>query len=209
MPQAVTPAYDNKIYQKYSKKMIQNKEKNKIAFCEDFGLRYDKRVPLICITYPLTEKNEVEILQQAMRGLLEQDVQLTLMGIGTEKYQSYFTKLAEEHEDRVSIVEESDENRRKVYAASDMVLLAGDSDECCDEASKAMKYGVVPISPRCDFLENYDGSQERGNAFIYTQKSPWGLFASVIRAIENFRFPYDWRNIRLAAMDGEEGEDEE
>ena len=38
MPQVITPSYDNKIYQKYSKKTVQNKEKNKNAFCQDHDL---------------------------------------------------------------------------------------------------------------------------------------------------------------------------
>ena len=109
MPETITPAYDNKIYQKYSKKMIQNKEKNKIAFCQDFGLSYDKKIPLICITYPLTEKNNISIIQDVMNGLIEQPVQIVLMGIGTPKYQQYFTELSEKNQKQIVIVPDNDE----------------------------------------------------------------------------------------------------
>ena len=39
------PAYDNKIFQKYSKKTIENKIKNKESFLEEVGLPFEKKVP--------------------------------------------------------------------------------------------------------------------------------------------------------------------
>jgi len=204
MPQTITPAYDNKIYQKYSKKMIQNKEKNKISFCQDFGLPYEKRVPVICITYPLTEKNNVSMLQDVMNGIIEQPVQIILMAVGTQKYQQYFNELSEKHPHQVAIIPDTDENRRKVYAASNITFISADSDECADEAVKCMNYGVVPVIMEKDFTENYDPVQEKGNAFVYKKNSPWSFFATFIRALENFRFPYDWKNIQISAMEDEE-----
>ncbi|MFH1012523.1 MAG: hypothetical protein V1760_02140, partial [Candidatus Peregrinibacteria bacterium] len=97
-----SPAYDNKIYQKYSKKTIQNKEKNKIAFLQDLDLPYDKKIPLVAVTYPLTDKNNVAMIQDVMNGILEQSVQLVVSGIGTEKFQKYFTDLAEKYPKRVA-----------------------------------------------------------------------------------------------------------
>lgn len=200
MPNTITPAYDNKIYQKYSKNMIQNKEKNKIAFCQDFDLPYDKKIPLLCITYPLTEKNNIEIIKDVMNGVLEQPVQIVLMGIGTQKYQDYFTELAEKNHKQIAIVPDNDENKRKVYAASNIILIPADSTECMKEANNAMQYGVIPIISEQDFVENYSAIQESGNAFVYSKDSPWSFFATLVRALENFKFPYDWKNIQISAM---------
>ena len=202
---SLTPAYDNKIYQKYSQKTIQNKEKNKIAFCQDFGLPYDKKVPLVCITYPLTDKNGMEIVQDVMNGILEQNVEIALIGVGTEKYQEYFTKLADKESKKVAIVPDNDENRRKIYAASNMLLVSKDSEECAKEVKNAMAYGVVPVTPEMEEVDDYDPVQENGNGFVYKKGSGWNFFASFIRALENFRFPYDWKNIQVSAM----GESEE
>lgn len=204
MPNTITPAYDNKIYQKYSKKMIQNKEKNKIAFCQDFDLPYGKKIPLLCITYPLTEKNNIEIIKDVMNGILEQPVQIVLMGIGTQKYQDYFTSLAEKYPKQISIIPDNDENKRKVYAASNIMLVPADSAECMKEAQNAMQYGVIPIISEQNFVDDYDPVQEKGNAFVYSKGSPWSFFATLIRALENFKFPYDWKNIAVSAMEEEE-----
>lgn len=202
--QTITPAYDNKIYQKYSKKMIQNKEKNKISFCQDFGLPYDKKIPLLCITYPLTEKNNLEIIQDVMNGILEQPIEIVVTGIGTEKYQKYLEELAQKNPKQIVIIPDSEENKRKIYAASDISLITGDSNECLSEAKNAMKYGAIPIIPEQDFVEDYDPVSEKGNAFVYKKGSPWSFFATLIRVLENYRFPFDWKNIQVSAMEDEE-----
>ena len=204
MPNTITPAYDNKIYQKYSKKMIQNKEKNKIAFCQDFGLPYDKKVPLLCITYPLTDTNNINIIKDVMNGILEMPVEIVLTGIGTPKYQKYFTDLAKEYDKQIIIIPDNDENKRKIYAASNMLLAPCDSKECLHEVKQAMQYGVIPIVSNQNFVSNYDPIQESGNAFVYSKGSPWSFFATLVRAFENFKFPYDWKNIQVSAMGKEE-----
>ncbi len=200
MPNTITPAYDNKIYQKYSKKMIQNKEKNKIAFCQDFGLPYDKKVPLLCITYPLTDTNNISIIQDVMNGILEMPVEIVLTAIGTPKYQKYFTDLAKDYGKQIIIIPDNDENKRKIYAAANILLAPCDSDECLHEVKQAMQYGVIPVVSNQDFVSNYDPVQESGNAFVYSKGSPWSFFATLVRAFENFKFPYDWKNIQVSAM---------
>ncbi len=196
-----TPAYDNKILQKYSKKTIQNKEQNKVAFLAEADLPYNKKIPLLAVSYPLTDKNNVSILQDVMNGILEQPVQLVIAGIGSEKFQTYFTDLAEHYPKKITILPDSGENKRKIYAAADILLVSSDSADCVEEASNAMAYGVVPVMPPQSFAEDYNAIQERGNAFFYAKGSAWGLFASLIRALENFRFPYDWKNIQVSAME--------
>ncbi len=197
----LTPAYDNKIYQKYSKKTIANKEKNKVAFCQDYGLTYDKKVPIVCLTFPLTDKNNVEMIQDIMNGLLEQPLEIVLTGVGTEKFQKVFTELVEKNPNKITVVDGDEETKRKIYAASDIVLVSSDTEECIEEAKNAMAYGCIPILPPVDFAEDYDPIAEKGSAFVYKKDSPWSLFANVVRAMENFRFPYDWKNIAVSSME--------
>ncbi len=197
------PAYDNKIHQKFSKKTIENKIKNKESFLKGVELPFEKKVPLLCITYPLTDKNNLKIIQDIMNGILEQPVQIALTGIGTDKYKEYFTELAEKNPAKIAIVPNGEDEKRNIYAAADMMLVPNLSEECIKEATRAMYYGVIPITPAADFAEDYKPNLERGNAFVYLKGSPWNLFATFIRALENFRFPYDWKNIAASAMENE------
>lgn len=198
---ALTPAYDNKIYQKYSKKNLQNKEKNKIAFCQDFDLNYDKASALLCLTFPLSEKTNIGILKEVINGILEQNVILTLIGVGTQEYQNFFTALCENHPGKIAILSDSEGNKRKIYAASNIFLATSSTEECLKEMECAMQYGVIPVSLPQEKLVDYDLIKEEGNAFVYSKKSHWSLFAGIIRALESFKFPYDWKNIQIQAME--------
>jgi len=202
------PLHDNKIYQKYSKKTLSNKEKNKISFCQDFGLEYDKKKALLCLTFPLTEESNIEMLKDIIAGILEQNITLVFTGIGSQKYQDFFTHLAEDHPKKIAIVSNNEANKRKIYAASNIFLGTSNDKECLNEMENAMHYGVVPISAQNELTADYDGAKEQGNAFIYNEKSPWGFFAALVRALESFKFPYDWKTIQVNAMGGDELEEE-
>lgn len=203
----ITPAQDKKTHLKYNKKTLANKEKNKAEFCHEFGLKYDKKRALLTFTFPLSEENNIEMLKDIMAGILEQDILIALTGIGTKRYQEFFTALAEKYSEKMLILDANEENKEKIYAASDIFLSTCNSRECLTEMENAMNYGVVPISPQNEFVADYNGTKEMGNAFVYKENSPWSLFAALIRALENFKFPYDWKTIQKNAMGEELTED--
>ncbi len=88
-----------------------------------------------------------------------------------------------------------------MYAASDIFLCTAANKSCQKKMKQAMAYGVIPLAPDLEGVLDYDGANETGNAFVYKEKSPWSFFASLIRALENFKFPYDWKAIRVSAME--------
>lgn len=59
------------------------------------------------------------------------------------------------------------------------------------------KAGAVPVMltglhPKA---ENYNASAESGNAFLFSKLNEWCIYGSIVRAIENFGFSYDWKNL--------------
>jgi glycogen synthase len=68
------------------------------------------------------------------------------------------------------------------------------------ELRNALSYGAIPVSLPCSVLENYDQNQESGNAFIYEKADVWSAFAAVVRSLETYRFPFDWRTIQKHCM---------
>lgn len=199
MAQALLTPPPHEILSQDIKKLFFDKAERKRALFETLGWENPKKTALIAITYPLTDQNKVGLLQEIMPGLLEQELKLILMGIGTQRYQAYFTKLAEDHADQVAILEERD--KETLYEAADMFLCPSDSSEAQRELAQTLHFQVVPISLPQSGVENYDAIQERGNAFLFERTTPWSFFAAVIRALENFRFPYDWKNIQKASLE--------
>jgi len=61
--------------------------------------------------------------------------------------------------------------------------------------SQAVNAKRVPIAPRNSILENFDPVAEKGGAFTFDPKNKWTIVDALVRARENHRFPYDWKNI--------------
>lgn len=203
-PKALTPAYDNKIFQKYSKNTIKNKIENKLAFQEELGLVVDKKIPLLCVTIDLSDDKGAGLLEECVDGLLELPIQLLIVGVGTQKYQNLCSQIANQFKNKVRIISNTEEEKRKIFAASDIALVFSTGQEDLEEIKNYLSYGTVPIlnhdlSKQLP-LVNYNPIEEKGNCFTYNQKSKWQFFAAVVRATENYVFPYDWQNIQKNAM---------
>ena len=81
-------------------------------------------------------------------------------------------------------------NREMLIEASDMALTFDFND-----VEELLLKGVVPISFKRKELINYDLKRETGNSFIYSKNNVWAVFASIVRALETFKFPYDWKHL--------------
>ena len=136
-----------------------------------------------------------------MEGVVEENLQLAIVAIGTKKYQDYFTFISEKFPQKVVIVSDTEKTKQNLYMASDMFLSVATTSECETELKTAMRYGVVPLSLPMEGLENYNPNQENGNSFLQKGESYWNVFSNLIRALENFRFPYDWKNIVKTTME--------
>jgi len=55
---------------------------------------------------------------------------------------------------------------------------------------------MVPVAfHENQYFVNYEPSREHGFAFLYKNNDSYSQFAAIIRAVESFKFPYDWKNI--------------
>lgn len=81
-------------------------------------------------------------------------------------------------------------NRRIMLEASDMALAMQFND-----VEEMLLSGVIPVSLKREELSDYDPNHETGNSFIYTEENTWSQFAALVRAVETFKFPYDWKHI--------------
>ena len=61
---------------------------------------------------------------------------------------------------------------------------------------RAVSQSAVPIAhASVPFLKNYEAPSENGNAFTFADFSSWSMYTAIVRALENYNFPYDWKNI--------------
>lgn len=66
------------------------------------------------------------------------------------------------------------------------------------EFNMIVERGIVPVALRGlhKELENYNPIEEAGNAFLFPKASCWSVYGTLVRALENFNFSYDWKNLQ-------------
>ncbi len=200
MTPSLSPSYDNKIARKYSAKTLDHKVDNKTALQKELGWIQEPKRPVLCIVTGMTDTLGGALMEEVLPGIEDMDAELLVRGRGSETYGKLFTQLAKKHPDRVAILPDDEESVRKMLAASDVALFFAPQKDT-EDLENALRYGAVPVAMPQNLLENYNPVQESGNAFLFEKATHWKCFASLVRALETFKFPFDWRTIQRHAME--------
>jgi len=98
----------------------------------------------------------------------------------------------------VEVIGEDYRDINKVISDSDVVVLLNADEKML---KLAWSQGVVPVtqafSPN---IKDYNPNTESGNAFIYQNIDKWEIFAAIVRALETYKFPYDWKFIKRSCL---------
>lgn len=145
-------------------------------------LSFNIRKPLlgVILDKELTPQFE-ETLRKILEGTAHVDVQVVILA------DSNIGALSIPH---TVVLPYSRNNRRIVLQAADIALGFGFSD-----VEEMLLNGTIPVSPMRAGVQDYNPNHETGNAFIYKSGDSWSIFAALVRALETFKFPYDWTSI--------------
>ena len=154
---------------------------------------------LLSITSEFSDKCKGGHILQALKGILEVGINIIIRGKGTQKYQTYIEDLQTQYPNNLFIIEDTKENIIKMYEASDANIFLNKED-LSEELKFCMERACIPISISFKGLSDFNAIKEEGNAFIIKKISSWFVFEAVVRAKENYNFPYDWKNIQKACV---------
>lgn len=195
-----TPDIDRTIARTYSVKTLEGKVQNKVALQQELRWPEEPKRALLCLPAGMTDGLGGALLRELLPGLLTLPLNLVILGKGSSSYGKLFTELAKEESHRIAIIPNEETMIRKMYAGCDMALFCEASSKQ-PELRTCLRYGVVPIAPLEEHLLDYNPNQERGTAFTYSEPTPWHAFTAIVRALETFRFPFDWKTIQRQCME--------
>ncbi len=158
--------------------LLEKKRKAKKALCRELSVDASDALLGIVLDKKLSKSDE-ENLKNILEGVAHININVVVL---TDS--NVF-----EHS-KVHHIDYSRRNRHKLLEASDMSLIFSFND-----VQEILLNGSVPISPNMEGIMDYDPNRETGNSFVYKENDYWCIFAALIRALETFRFPYDWANI--------------
>ena len=193
------PETDPYTYVKY-KNDIEEKRLNKIKLQEELSLPLKKKTPLLGIVSRLTSQKGLDLLIHILDELLNEEVQLVIVGTGDQEYEQVLVQKALRHTKKLRVVLKFDEGlARKIYAASDIFLMPSLYEPCGLGQLIALRYGALPIVRETgglkDTIISYNESNGEGNGFSFTNYNAHDFLYTIRRALKVYKNKNIWTKI--------------
>lgn len=203
------PAADMEIEMVYDQSSIENKAVNKRAIQSRFGLPERGDVPLLTMVSRLSGQKGIDVLEQALPGILEtQDVQFVLLGSGESRYEQFFEVLEADFPGKVVAHIGFDESlAHLLYAGADLFLMPSHFEPCGLSQLVSMRYGTVPVANKTgglrDTVVEYDPILRSGNGFLSDFSKQESFAEALNRALSLYQQPEHWKTIKQNGMQGD------
>jgi len=176
-----SPESDPHIAAHFGKKDLSGKAACKRALQAeaDFPVRDD--VPLFGMVGRLTPQKGVDVFAQILRGLLDLDLQILLLGTGDSAAERYFSHVAALRPDRFNAFIGFDNPRaHRIEAGADFFLMPSRFEPCGLNQLYSLRYGTLPIvratGGLADTVVAYDEAKGAGTGFVFHDLTPGALY---------------------------------
>ena len=178
----------------------------KEALQRELGLTVNREIPLLGMITRLVEAKGLDLVMHIMDELMEEQVQLVVVGTGDEEYADALRELAWRHPGSVSVNILFNEGlARRVYAGADMFIMPSRYEACGLSQMIAMRYGTVPVVRETgglkDSVINFDKyNAPEGNGFSFTNFNAHELLFTIKRGLTCYEEKPLWEKIVYNAM---------
>ncbi len=197
------PATDPNLFANYSADDRAGKALNKKALQERLGLPLRDDVPLIGMVSRLASHKGFDLVQHVFEQLMQDDVQVVILGSGEWAYETFFREMYEKYPEKFCFCSGFvPELAQKIYAASDLFLMPSKSEPCGLSQMVACRYGAVPIVRETGGLKDSirDCGDGEGYGFTFKTYNADDMLYAIRRGIGAYRNPSDWAVITERAM---------
>ncbi|MBR5742133.1 MAG: glycogen synthase, partial [Firmicutes bacterium] len=139
------PATDKALPAHYTVDDLAGKAVCKADVQREFGLAVRPEVPMIAMISRLTEQKGLDLLDAVLEELLDQDIQLVVLGTGDPAYEDTLRRIASHRPNMAAAIYFSEALSRRLYAGADMLLMPSKFEPCGLSQMIAMHYGTLPI----------------------------------------------------------------
>ena len=178
----------------------------KEALQRELGLAVNREIPVLAMITRLVEAKGLDLVMHIMDELMEEQLQLVVVGTGDEEYANALRELAWRHPGSVSVNILFNEGlARRVYAGADMFIMPSRYEACGLSQMIAMRYGTIPIVRETgglkDSVINFDKyTTPEGNGFSFANFNAHELLFTIKRALTCYEEKPLWEKIVSNAM---------
>lgn len=202
------PETDRFINTKYGVNSIQNKVKNKKALQQELGLTVDENIPMFGMVTRLTYQKGIDLLVNISDRLLQENIQLVILGTGDKHYEDHFKWLNYRYGGKVSANIKFDNSlANRIYASSDMFLMPSLFEPCGLGQLIALRYGTIPIVRETgglrDTVNPYNQYTGEGNGFSFANYNADELYNIIKFALWVYSDKKKWNQLIKNAMNSD------
>jgi starch synthase len=202
------PRTDPYLAANFGVETLDRRAENKAALQREAGLPVEAGVPLIGMVGRLSGQKGLDILAPVLEALLRRRVQVVLLGTGDEHYHQFLRSAEQAHPDQVRAFLTFDTPlAQRIYGGSDLFLMPSRYEPCGLGQMIAMRYGSVPVvratGGLADTVQDWNPTTGEGNGFRFDRYDGLDLFAALVRALETYHYPAEWRRLQVRGMQGD------
>ena len=196
------PATDRYLFANYSVNDLGGKTVCKQELQKMLNLPV-KDVPIIAIISRLVSHKGFDLVKAVIENVLNQDVQVVILGTGDHYYEGYFSQLANQYRGKcVTIIEFNQDLSRKIYAGADLFLMPSKMEPCGLSQMIASRYGTVAIVRGTGGLNDsiqplYEDS---GNGFSFRDYNAHDMLYVINQAIRMYYDKEAFARLQYRAM---------
>ncbi len=185
---------------------MEGKAQCKAALQRELGLPEEPDVPLIVLISRLTDQKGMDLLAEKLGELMQEDLQLAVLGTGDECYQRLLGNFSAVYSQKLAFRCTFDEPLScRMYAAGDLLLMPSLFEPCGLSQMIAMGYGTLPVVRETGGLRDsvvpYNQYTGEGTGFSFRNPSGEELKNCLLTAIRVYREdPAAWRRLQAQAM---------
>ena len=200
------PVIDPLIYQNYKVNTYSKKAVNKKEVQKQFGLPQSASTPLLVMITRLTKQKGLDLVRCVLREILQEDVQVVVLGTGDYEYEEYLRQAARIYPDKFKVYTGfSEEMAHKLYAGADLFLMPSQFEPCGLGQMIAMRYGAIPIVRETgglnDTVKSFNEFTGKGNGFSFQNFNAHDMLYTIQRALSFYQDKPVWESIVKQAME--------
>ncbi len=203
------PAIDTRIDATYTANDLSGKAACKAALQEKLGLDVNPDTPIIGMVGRLSNQKGLDLVDYIIGDLLQQDVQLVVLGMGESRYVNLFSWAESEYKGKVAARFAMDHAlAHQIYAGCDMFLMPSQFEPCGLSQLIALRYGTIPIVRETgglrDTVLSYNEFTGEGNGFSFFNYNAHDMLNVINRAIDYYKNHKDvWALLQQRGMTGD------
>ena len=187
----------------YTKRTVKSgKAKNKKALCEELGLDTDPSIPLVVMITRFASQKGIDLVLHVANEILEQRLQLVVLGTGEPEYENAFRALEANHPNFRALIKFDRVLSKRMYASADLFLMPSKSEPCGLAQMICCSYGTIPVVRAVGGL--YDSiipyGEEGSNGFRFNNYNAHELLSAVKHAVEVYNNKAEWESLRKRAL---------